>query len=173
MMRTLFTLRLISQIGATGILIGIGVILGLPKSLSAQIKSPPSPNCRLTPEDSLGPFYKPGAPVRSIVGKGYELTGRVKSVPDCSPVSGAMIEFWLAGPDGKYDDAHRAIVYSDEMGRYIFESNFPPRYSSRPPHIHIRVSAPGHKILVAQYYPKKGESKGAFDLVIAPDAAAS
>ena len=122
--------------------------------------------CEPTPADYLGPFYKANAPVRSSVGKGYQLTGMVISSGDCTPIAEAVIELWLTGPDGSYDDDHRATVYSDGSGRYRFESNFPPGYSGRPPHIHIRVSANGHKTLTTQHYPVAGHGAGEFDLVL-------
>lgn len=124
--------------------------------------------CQPTPTDSLGPFYEANAPVRSSVGKGYILAGVVQSAENCSPIEGARIEFWLAGPNGKYDDDHRATVFSDESGKYRFESNFPPGYSGRPSHIHIRVSAGGYGTLVTQHYPVKGQAEGTFPLVIIP-----
>jgi protocatechuate 3,4-dioxygenase beta subunit len=126
--------------------------------------------CPPTKSDSKGPFYEPDAPVRSSVGKGYVLTGRVKSGKDCSPVSNAKIELWLANPQGIYDDQHRAIVFSNESGAYRFESNFPPKYSFRPPHIHMRITAEGFKPLVTQHYPEKGTSGTDFDLVLVPNA---
>jgi len=124
--------------------------------------------CEPTPADSLGPFYKSNAPVRSMVGKGYVLNGQVKSSRDCSAIPDAQIEFWLVGPDGKYDDDHRATVFSDKSGGYRFESNAPIPYSGRPAHIHVRVSAPGYKTLVTQHYPQKDQTETRFDLVIAP-----
>jgi protocatechuate 3,4-dioxygenase beta subunit len=125
--------------------------------------------CQPTKPDMLGPFYKPGAPERSSVGKGYVLRGTVKSSLDCSPLKGARIEFWLAGPDGNYGDDYRATLISDKSGDYYFESHFPPSYSGRPPHIHIRVSAQGYRTLVTQHYPQKGIAEGHFDLVLIPE----
>jgi protocatechuate 3,4-dioxygenase beta subunit len=124
--------------------------------------------CKPTEPDMLGPFYKSGAPVRSAVGNGYIMTGMVKSAPDCSAIRGARIEFWLVNPEGTYDDDHRATVFSDATGSYKFESNMPKPYFGRPPHIHIRVSAEGHKTLVTQHYPEKGKTQAAFDLVLVP-----
>ncbi|RJR42634.1 MAG: intradiol ring-cleavage dioxygenase [Deltaproteobacteria bacterium] len=128
----------------------------------------PEWQCPPTKEDALGPFYKPNAPVRSSVDKGYVLEGVVKSARDCAAIPGAKIEFWLAGPDGNYDDAHRAAVLADKSGAYRFESNFPPKYTFRPPHIHVKVTAPGFRDLVTQHYPRKGEKQGTFDLVLVP-----
>lgn len=123
--------------------------------------------CVPTRPDIQGPFYKPNAPVRTTVGTGHVLTGTVRSAAHCDPVAHARIEFWLAGPAGRYDDAHRATVVADAAGRYQFTSNFPPPYSGRS-HIHIRVSAPHHQVLVTQYYLKAGQTTGVFDLVLRP-----
>ncbi len=124
--------------------------------------------CTPTEPDALCPFYKAGAPERESVGKGYELRGMVKSSADCSAVKGARIELWLAGPDGGYGDDYRATVFSDASGSYRFQSNFPPAYAGRPPHIHLRVSAQGFKTLVSQHYPAKGKTGATFDLVLVP-----
>jgi protocatechuate 3,4-dioxygenase beta subunit len=124
--------------------------------------------CRATAPDSLGPFYEPGAPVRSRVGTGYLLQGRVLSVATCRPVRRARIEFWLVNPQGEYDDAHRATVLARADGRYSFQSNRPIGYASRPPHIHVRVSARGYRTLVTQHYPRAGRTRAVFDLVLRP-----
>jgi protocatechuate 3,4-dioxygenase beta subunit len=124
--------------------------------------------CAPTEEDALGPFYKPNTPVRSSVGKGYVLQGVVRSAKDCAPVHGAVIELWLARPGSEYDDAHRARVVADVTGAYRFESNVPPPYYGRPPHIHLRVSAKGFVTLVTQHYPLAGRVNAVFDIVLVP-----
>jgi protocatechuate 3,4-dioxygenase beta subunit len=63
-------------------------------------------NCKPTQPYMLGPFYEPGAPVRTSVGSGYELSGTVLAAKECKPIPNAHIEFWLANPRGDYDDAH-------------------------------------------------------------------
>lgn len=138
-------------------------------SLGASDTSTPGAEgtmCRPTPADSLGPFYEPNAPERSSVGKGYVLSGAVRSSDDCSPIAGARVEFWLTGPDGRYDDDHRATVFAAADGKYTFESNFPPAYGNRPAHIHIRVTASGFQTLVTQHYPVARQTTGALDLVL-------
>ncbi len=154
---------LFGLLGLIAIILGGSWPLAGLKSLQAA-----ETTCQPTRPDSLGPFYEPNAPVRSSVGKGYVLTGVVKSAEDCSPIAGARIEFWLAGPNGKYDDDHRATVLSDESGAYWFESTFPPTYFGRPSHIHIRVTVGGYRTLVTQHYPVEGRAEGAFNLVIIP-----
>jgi protocatechuate 3,4-dioxygenase beta subunit len=124
--------------------------------------------CKPTDPDMLGPFYKSDAPIRSAVGKGYIMTGMVKSSRDCSAIKGARIEFWLVNPEGTYDDEHRATVFSDAAGAYRFESNMPKPYFGRPPHIHIRVSSEGHETLVTQHYSEEGKTLSPFDLVLVP-----
>lgn len=123
-------------------------------------------SCQPTPPDMLGPFYKPGAPERSQVGQGYVLTGVVRSAADCAPIPGAMVELWMAGPDGNYADAFRATIITGPDGAYRFESHVPPPYSGRPPHIHLRVTADGYGELVTQHYPSSGQTQAAFDLVL-------
>ena len=154
-----------------GILVGAGTSLVAPDVMCcarAAAAGSDDPRCPPTAPEPLGPFYKANAPVRTSVGQGYLLRGTVRSAADCRPIAGAQIEFWLAGPNGQYDDDHRATVFSDNSGSYQFESNFPPKYSFRPPHIHLRVSAAGFQTLVTQHYPVKGHTQGNFDLVLVP-----
>jgi protocatechuate 3,4-dioxygenase beta subunit len=123
-------------------------------------------NCKPTQPDMLGPFYEPGAPVRTSVGSGYLLSGAVVGAEECKPIPKARIEFWLANPRGDYDDAHRATVFAGQRGEYRFESNVPVSYGSRPPHIHVRVRAPGYEALVTQHYPERSQRKANLDLVL-------
>ena len=68
-----------------------------------------------------------------------------------------------------YDDDHRATIFSGGTGEYSFESNLPPDYSGRPPHIHIRISAEGFKTLATQHYPDNGQTTGKFNIVLIPN----
>jgi protocatechuate 3,4-dioxygenase beta subunit len=96
------------------------------------------------------------------------LGGTVKSAADCAPIPQAVIEFWLANPEGAYDDQHRATVVSGPAGTYRFESNPPVDYGYRPPHIHLRVTAKGYRPLVTQHYPAEGALEAQFNLVLIP-----
>ena len=135
---------------------------------SSEARARSADGCEPTRPDMLGPFYEPNAPVRTSVGSGYVLSGSVLGADGCGPVRDARIEFWLANPEGEYDDAHRATVLAGERGRYRFESNVPVSYGGRPPHIHIRVTAPGYRDLVTQHYPEAGQKEANFDLVLEP-----
>lgn len=126
-------------------------------------------SCPPTPWDEIGPFYSPNAPVRDTIGKGYLLSGTVRSSANCSPIAGARIEFWQAGPDGRYGDAYRATVYSDKRGRYRLETFQAVPYANRPPHIHILVDVKAFEGLVTQHYPKRGTKGARLDLVLVPE----
>ncbi len=143
-------------------------ILALGAVLMVTCGGPPvlARSCAPTRPDLVGPYYKPGAPVRSRVGSGYVLTGTVRAASDCTPVAGARMEFWLTGPDGRYTDDRRATMLSDAQGHYRFESNFPAPYSGAQPHIHVRVTAKGYRTLATRYFPKARQTEGTFDLVL-------
>jgi protocatechuate 3,4-dioxygenase beta subunit len=140
------------------------LLLGLALAVSSSPQA--ASGCRPTPPDSLGPFYEPGAPVRAKIGTGYVLSGRVLAARTCRAIPKARIEFWVANPDGEYDDAHRATVFAGRRGGYRLESNRPPAYGTRPPHIHVRVSARGYRTLVTQHYPKGARTSAVFNLVL-------
>jgi protocatechuate 3,4-dioxygenase beta subunit len=143
----------------------IALILSVLAVGTASAGSDAAPRCAPTRADALGPFYEPGAPVRSKVGTGYVLRGRVLTT-GCRPIGRARIEFWLVNPRGRYDDAHRATVIAARDGRYRLESNRPPGYEGRPPHIHVRVTARGFRTLVTQHYPRGRRTSAVFNLVL-------
>lgn len=128
--------------------------------------APAQPACRPTAPDMLGPFYVPGAPERSTTGRGLVVTGTVRSAAGCAPLAGAVIEWWAANRRGDYDDGHRATQRADDGGRYRYETDPPGVYPGRPPHLHVRVSAPGHRTLVTQLYPRGGQTTLEVDLVL-------
>jgi protocatechuate 3,4-dioxygenase beta subunit len=167
-MKKRFVLKLIAYMACAIISMVVFDLIAAKTHLMAAGADNSETECEPTPSDYLGPFYKADAPIRSIIGKGYELTGRVMSSASCAPIPHARIELWLANPDGSYDDNHRATIFADETGKYKFESNFPPGYYGRPPHIHIRISAEGFETLVTQHYPTDGQTTGKFDIVLVP-----
>jgi protocatechuate 3,4-dioxygenase beta subunit len=128
-----------------------------------------APACRATAPDMLGPFYVPNAPERSKTGDGLTVEGAVRSARDCRPVPGAKLEWWSADGRGQYDDAHRATQVTDREGRFRYTTDMPGRYPGRPPHLHVKVSGPGHRQLVTQIYPKPNENSIPFDFILQPD----
>jgi protocatechuate 3,4-dioxygenase beta subunit len=139
-------------------LIALGVALS--GAASAQ------PRCAPTRADMEGPFYKPDAARREATGRGLGVSGVVRSAGSCAPIGQARVEWWQANPQGDYDDAHRGTLLSGADGAYRFETDFPPPYSGRPSHVHLKVFAQGHRTLTTQIYPQTGQREIAFDLVI-------
>lgn len=135
----------------------------LPEIAAAQ------PACAPTRPDALGPFYEPNAPERSATGRGLVVSGIVRSAKGCLPLPAARIEWWSANARGDYDGEQRASQRADASGRYRYETTFPGRYPGRPPHLHVRVTAPGHKPLVTQLYPAPGQTQLEADLVLIAD----
>jgi protocatechuate 3,4-dioxygenase beta subunit len=124
------------------------------------------PPCTPTAPDSLGPFYTPNAPERASTGRGIAVSGVVRSAAGCAPLPDARIEWWSADGKGEYQDALRATQRADGEGRYRYETVRPGRYPGRPPHLHVRVSAPGHRTLVTQLYPRDGQQVIESDFVL-------
>ncbi len=122
--------------------------------------------CTPTPPDALGPFYTPNAPERATTGRGLTVNGIVRSAAGCTPLPGARIEWWSADAKGEYQDALRATQGADGEGRYRYETVAPGRYPGRPPHLHVRVTAPGHRTLVTQLYPRDGQQTMESDFVL-------
>ena len=122
--------------------------------------------CAPTRPAMEGPFYKANAPERASTGRGLVISGTVRSASGCGPLAGARIEWWAANAGGEYDEAHRATQRADGDGRYRYETDFPGRYPGRPLHVHVRVTAPGHRALITQLYPTQGQTSLAVDLVL-------
>ena len=139
----------------------IGSLLWLPVfNLFGKANVVPSKECK-TQRDAEGPYYKDGAPLKTIIetdGESLIISGTIYKSSDCStPVSNATIDIWHCDSNGKYDNAGykcRGVVKSDDNGKYSFKTIFPPHYGSRPRHIHFKVRANGYKELTSQIYFK-------------------
>ncbi len=124
-----------------------------------------------TPRDAEGPFYKAGAPRKASLaesgtkGERMALTGTVYA-RDCKPVPNALLDIWQADEKGEYDNAgfrYRGLVVADANGRYRLETVLPGEYPGRPRHLHVKVQAPGGRVLTTQIY--FGESRAPARLV--------
>ena len=149
----------------------LAVLPFFPTVLSAQTTA-----LRATPQDTLGPFYPPkwageiDNDLIAFAGKNFAkgmllaLTGRVLAT-NGKPLAGAAVEIWQTDDTGKYrhpdDDgegpAKRGFqgfgrALADAEGRYSFRTIKPVLYSGRPPHVHFKVIAAGHRDLVTQMY---------------------
>ena len=142
------------------VLVALGLLAPTVMLSSAQ------PACTPTRPDAEGPFYKPKAPERASTGRGFVVTGTVRSTSGCGSLAGARIEWWSVNPHGNYDDDHRATQRADGDGRFRYETDFPVRYYGRPPHLHARVTAPGHRTLITQLYPTPEQISLTIDFVL-------
>jgi protocatechuate 3,4-dioxygenase beta subunit len=144
----------------------LGVTLA---DVSALREAAAQSTCAPTRPDMLGPFYVAGAPARELTGHGLIVTGVVRSAGACTPIPGARVEWWSVNPRGEYDDAHRATATAGSDGRYRYETDPPVGYTGRPPHLHVRVSAPGYRVLVTQLYPQSNQTAIETDFVLVRD----
>ena len=138
----------------------------------------PTPACddgdEPTPEQAEGPFFTPRSPERtSLLEPGIDGTRLIVSgavlATDCSPVAGALLDFWHADASGAYDNVGfrlRGHQFADRNGRYRLETVFPGVYTGRTRHIHVKVQAPEEPVLTTQlYFPGEPENldDGLFD----------
>lgn len=133
----------------------------------------------LTAPQTEGPFFKPKSPERGSLleksdskGERMLLTGVVLS-RSCKPVANALLDFWHADAAGEYDNdgfRFRGHQFSDTEGRFRLETILPARYTGRARHIHVKVQAPGRRILTTQiYFP--GDSSNRRDPLFRDDLA--
>ena len=130
-----------------------------PSLMISTVTMAPSRSCKPTLDDGVSPSYKPDAPERTIVGTGHVVTGVVLSNVDCQPIANARLEFWPEEGDLGHPDSSRATIFTDQNGRYRFECNMPD-------HIHMRISAPGHRTIGVNSYHPNGAAEGTFNIVL-------
>ncbi|MCX2720807.1 catechol 1,2-dioxygenase [Roseibium salinum] len=136
---------------------------------------PPTPSCdggsEQTPQQTAGPFYSPNSPRRSDLTEDagsqprFSLLGFVLDTR-CRAIPGATVEIWHADEQGEYDNSGyrwRAHQFTDDSGRWGFDTIKTRHYSFRTPHYHIQVQAPGRELLTTQLYfpdhPRNGTDR--------------
>jgi protocatechuate 3,4-dioxygenase beta subunit len=116
----------------------------------------------LTESTTAGPFYKPGAPFRSLLIEGgvqgtpFLLSGRVLD-PAGAVLKNAVVDLWHADSTGAYDTQGfrlRGRVRTDAEGRYSFRTIKPKFYSGRPAHFHFKVYGDDISELTTQLFFK-------------------
>lgn len=124
------------------------------------------------PEKETGADLIKGNPGERVL-----VQGQIKSA-NGGPTPGAVIEIWQNGPNGLYtvqdpeqpDDNLRCTLHADDEGRYSFSTVKPVSYTIpddgaggelvraagrhcwRPAHIHVMISADGHKRHISQIF---------------------
>lgn len=143
---------------------------------NAQGQLPLTPACGANDAPTLsqteGPYFTPNSPLRNslieagVKGREIEITGFVLT-KGCKPVPKALVDFWQADDEGAYDNRGyklRGHQFTDERGIFSLRTIHPGRYPGRTPHIHVKVQAPGQRVLTTQlYFP--GEPGNARDFL--------
>ncbi|KAI0802576.1 Intradiol ring-cleavage dioxygenase [Xylaria sp. FL0064] len=158
-------------------------------------------NKTATPSAVLGPFYRADAPVlangSSIISAAARnspwyrmaepllahISGRVLSSSTRKPIANAVVDVWLAGPNGLYEQQDqeqpemnlRGRFRTDGDGCYDFYALRPTAYlipcdgpagrllelldrqPYRPAHIHFIVTVTGHRALTTQVFDCEDE----------------
>jgi protocatechuate 3,4-dioxygenase beta subunit len=119
-------------------------------------------SCVLAPEQTEGPFFRPGDKARRTITEGrpgapLTLKLRVIDVSTCKPVKGAAVDIWHCDAGGTYaaeTDATflRGIQRTDTTGVATFKTIYPGWYEGRTVHIHVRVSLGGNVVHTGQLY---------------------
>ena len=129
-----------------------------------------------TTTDILGPFYRPGSPLRTNLrlansnGTPIVLKGNIFKEDGKTPINNALVEIWHCDENEIYDNASDEYNYRGGQktkadGKYEFKSILPVPYKAdpkdesswRPAHIHMRVSVPNQQDLITQLYFKEGK----------------
>ena len=148
-------------------------LIALP-ALWTGVRAQPAPALRATPSQTEGPFYPVSLPadsdndllrngaLRYGGGQPVWLEGSVSDLQG-RPVAGAQVEIWQCdeaghyhhpGDGGRADPAFQGFgrVAVDAQGRYRFRTIRPVAYSSRTPHIHVKVRLGERALLTTQLY---------------------
>lgn len=139
---------------------------GGPVSGNAPQALPPTPACGVDDEadptaaQTEGPFFTTDSPERNnfrgdvTEGVPLVLAGTVLTTA-CAPVANALIDVWHADDQGVYDNRGfrlRGHLFSGDDGTYRLETIVPGLYPGRTRHLHVKVQAPGGRVLTTQLY---------------------
>jgi protocatechuate 3,4-dioxygenase beta subunit len=153
----------------TGLAAATGLGLAADKVFAQQLS--PTPECRggaATVQQTEGPFFKPKSPERAdlidegMAGQPIEVTGFVLT-RRCKPVGRALIDVWQADNAGEYDNSGfrlRGHLFTEADGRFKLRTIVPGVYPGRTRHIHVKLQAPGGRVVTTQlYFPGEDENK--------------
>lgn len=142
----------------------------------AQAADTPPQGMTLTPtcgnatiSQTEGPYFTPDTPLRrdfrpdASDGAAITIAGFVVT-RDCQPVPNALIELWHCSHEGEYDNQGyrlRGHQFSDELGRWWFQTIVPGLYPGRTRHFHVKVQRPNGRVLTTQlYFPDEAANDG-------------
>jgi catechol 1,2-dioxygenase len=127
------------------------------------------PSIAQTTTDILGPFYRPGAPMRSNIlpegfaGETLNVSGTIFRDDGRTPFKDCLVEVWQCDPKQLYDNTSDEFRFRGAQkpanGKYHFVTTRPVAYPAepgssqlRPAHIHFRISGEKQQDLITQIY---------------------
>ena len=144
-------------------------------------------NCKVTPNQSTGPFYKVPSEISNndMTNKGKAIGIKIKVYGKvlnnkCKPISNAVLDVWQANTFGKYnheadlskskkdDDFNGYIrLLSDKKGEYSFFTILPGSYKvsksiTRAPHIHFKITKNEKQLTTQMYFEGNQTNKKDF-----------
>ncbi|MFH7594570.1 carbohydrate-binding protein [Streptomyces racemochromogenes] len=171
-------LRAAAALGAAPLLIGAPVALAREQPAPGGAGLAPTPECHdgdgPTVEQMEGPYFKPDSPLRnSLITSGTPGTrltvGGYVFGRGCRPVPGVLLDFWQADDNGAYDNSgygFRGHQFSTAQGAFSLTTIVPGLYPGRTRHLHVKLQAPGRRVVTTQLYfpgePRNG-TDGLFD----------
>ncbi|WP_328972303.1 carbohydrate-binding protein [Streptomyces sp. NBC_00239] len=168
-------LRAAAALGAAPLLLGGGVALARDRAAAGEAPDL-TPDCHdgdaPTVEQTEGPYFKPDSPLRtslitsSTPGTRLTVTGYVFG-RGCLPIPGVLLDFWQADHNGAYDNAgyrFRGHQFSTAQGAFTLTTVVPGLYPGRTRHLHVKLQAPGRRVVTTQlYFP--GEPRNSTDSI--------
>jgi protocatechuate 3,4-dioxygenase beta subunit len=118
-------------------------------------------HCRLTAEETEGPFYFEVDKVRSDIredrkGVPLRLAIRIRGAPKCEPIKDAVVDIWHCDATGSYSERGetylRGLQIADRDGLVEFTTVYPGWYPGRTVHIHAKVHLDKRTVLTTQFY---------------------
>lgn len=120
-----------------------------------------------TMEKDAGPFFRPNSPLKQDLfpdspgGERITVAGFVVDTA-CNPIPQSLLEIWHADQNGAYDQTGyrlRGHQFSDERGRWWFNTIVPALYPGRTRHFHFKVQRPGGSVLTTQlFFPREPQN---------------
>jgi protocatechuate 3,4-dioxygenase beta subunit len=122
-------------------------------------------SCRVTTEQTEGPYYFDADAIRSDIredreGAKLRLAIRVRDASSCEPIPNAVVDIWHCDASGVYsgfDEGEgerflRGAQVTNKEGVVEFVTIYPGWYPGRTAHIHAKVHLDKQTVLTTQLY---------------------
>jgi hypothetical protein len=125
-------------------------------------------NCEATDSNPGGTNnYIPDAPLRDDLGRGFVITGLVRSAAGCQPLEGVRIQVWLATATGGEQD-NRASVLTGAGGRFrIRTAPTVPQFGE--PNIHVAYDGDAFRPVFIRRVVDEDDTRAVVNLTLRRD----